>query len=138
PAVSPTVHRRSNSPRGSGGMADAHGSGPCAREGVRVQLPPSPPPRRASSAGAGEARRRLRDVRGASPYGEVSVTHMGCVWHHIQATLSVGWSTATQRPVFTGPASPTPSLTGLASATPSAGPLAIPGRLGRSLPSWLR
>ena len=31
------------SPWGSGGMADAHGSGPCAREGVRVQLPPSPP-----------------------------------------------------------------------------------------------
>ncbi len=30
-------------PRGSGGMADAHGSGPCARKGVRVQLPPSPP-----------------------------------------------------------------------------------------------
>jgi hypothetical protein len=29
--------------RGSGGMADAHGSGPCARKGVRVQLPPSPP-----------------------------------------------------------------------------------------------
>src|SRR5262245_35444621 len=29
-------------PRGSGGMADAHGSGPCARKGVRVQLPPSP------------------------------------------------------------------------------------------------
>ena len=28
---------------GSGGMADAHGSGPCARKGVRVQLPPSPP-----------------------------------------------------------------------------------------------
>ena len=23
-------------------MADAHGSGPCARKGVRVQLPPSP------------------------------------------------------------------------------------------------
>src|SRR5262249_9201233 len=28
---------------GSGGMADAHGSGPCARKGVGVQLPPSPP-----------------------------------------------------------------------------------------------
>src|SRR3954462_9797138 len=31
--------------RGSGGMADAHGSGPCARKGVRVQLPSSPPHR---------------------------------------------------------------------------------------------
>jgi hypothetical protein len=28
--------------RASGGMADAHGSGPCVREDVRVQLPPRP------------------------------------------------------------------------------------------------
>src|SRR3989304_1937468 len=27
----------------SGGMADAHGSGPCTRKGVGVQLPPSAP-----------------------------------------------------------------------------------------------
>ena len=40
--------RQLNQPRGSGGMADAHGSGPCARKGVRVQLPPSPPPRATS------------------------------------------------------------------------------------------
>ena len=34
-------------------MADAHGSGPCARKGVRVQLPPSPPksPARCSLTG---------------------------------------------------------------------------------------
>src|SRR5258706_2043853 len=31
--------------RGSGGMADAHGSGPCVRKDVRVQLPCSPPAR---------------------------------------------------------------------------------------------
>ena len=43
-------------PRGSGGMADAHGSGPCARKGVRVQLPPSPPPTRAPRH-AGPSRR---------------------------------------------------------------------------------
>src|SRR5690349_2774108 len=30
-------------PRGCGGMADAHGSGPCVRKDVGVQLPPSPP-----------------------------------------------------------------------------------------------
>ena len=29
--------------RASGGMADAHGSGPCVRKDVRVQLPPRPP-----------------------------------------------------------------------------------------------
>lgn len=29
-------------PRASGGMADAHGSGPCVRKDVRVQLPPRP------------------------------------------------------------------------------------------------
>ncbi len=29
--------------RASGGMADAHGSGPCVREDVGVQLPPCPP-----------------------------------------------------------------------------------------------
>src|SRR6185312_10958582 len=28
--------------RASGGMADAHGSGPCVRKDVRVQLPPRP------------------------------------------------------------------------------------------------
>ncbi len=28
--------------RASGGTADAHGSGPCARKGVRVQIPPRP------------------------------------------------------------------------------------------------
>src|SRR5690606_9371535 len=31
--------------RASGGMADAHGSGPCVRKDVRVQLPPRPPQR---------------------------------------------------------------------------------------------
>ena len=40
-------------PRGSGGMADAHGSGPCARKGVGVQLPPSPPPDEGSAASRG-------------------------------------------------------------------------------------
>src|SRR4051812_2064151 len=33
--------------RASGGMADAHGSGPCVRKDVGVQLPPCPPEERA-------------------------------------------------------------------------------------------
>jgi hypothetical protein len=37
--------RRASFPiaRASGGMADAHGSGPCVRKDVGVQLPPCPP-----------------------------------------------------------------------------------------------
>src|SRR3712207_1455351 len=37
-------------------MADAHGSGPCVRKDVGVQLPPCPPARRAGPSGP--ARRR--------------------------------------------------------------------------------
>src|SRR5690606_14845213 len=43
----PNGHALSYASRGcpgaSGGMADAHGSGPCVRKDVRVQLPPRPP-----------------------------------------------------------------------------------------------
>ena len=39
----PELRERHGATWGSGGMADAHGSGPCARKGVRVQLPSSPP-----------------------------------------------------------------------------------------------
>src|SRR5688572_18480167 len=57
-------------------MADAHGSGPCARKGVGVQLPPSPPGDLGSAPG--RARTALRRQRYApgwpfSDHGSSSV-----------------------------------------------------------------
>jgi hypothetical protein len=55
--------------RASGGMADAHGSGPCVRKDVGVQLPPRPPRKACVDLGfcrrAGTKRLCLRGITGA-------------------------------------------------------------------------
>src|SRR3954453_13895244 len=112
--------------RASGGMADAHGSGPCVRKDVGVQLPPCPPNPEGFPTSSGRCDRHPHERAGShSPRPPTACNHpLGGPPRQLLPIPRIPGPTSPCLPDWTPPAAPPPCSPG--SARPTRAPTPSP------------